>query len=64
MRTTVTLDPDTVAIVEAERARTGASFKEAIKACCAGAPLAPVRRASFRSVPVSLRSTSPTLLNS
>ncbi|MBA3361648.1 MAG: hypothetical protein H0T94_09325 [Acidimicrobiia bacterium] len=30
MRTTVTLDPDTVAIVEAERARTGASFKEAI----------------------------------
>ncbi|MGI8517275.1 MAG: ribbon-helix-helix protein, CopG family [Acidimicrobiia bacterium] len=30
MRTTVTLDPDSVAIVEAERARTGASFKEAI----------------------------------
>lgn len=30
MRTTVTLDPDAVAIVEAERARTGATFKEAI----------------------------------
>lgn len=30
MRTTVTLDPDSLAIVESERARTGATFKETI----------------------------------
>jgi hypothetical protein len=30
MRTTITLEPDVVALVEAERARTGESFKEAV----------------------------------
>jgi hypothetical protein len=30
MRTTVTLDPDVEALIEAERARTGESFKDAI----------------------------------
>ena len=30
MRTTVTLDPDVEALVEAERARTGETFKQAI----------------------------------
>jgi hypothetical protein len=30
MRTTITLDPDVVALVESERARTGESFKEVV----------------------------------
>lgn len=30
MRTTITLEPDVVAIVEAERARTGESFKHVV----------------------------------
>lgn len=30
MRTTVTLDPDVAALIEAERSRTGESFREAI----------------------------------
>ncbi|MFN8186154.1 MAG: ribbon-helix-helix protein, CopG family [Gaiellales bacterium] len=30
MRTTVTLDPDVAALIDSERARTGASFREAI----------------------------------
>jgi hypothetical protein len=30
MRTTVTLDPDVVALIDAERARTGESFRQAI----------------------------------
>ena len=30
MRTTITLEPDVAALVEAERARTGESFKEVV----------------------------------
>jgi len=30
MRTTVTLDPDVVALIDAERERTGESFRQAI----------------------------------
>jgi hypothetical protein len=30
MRTTITLDDDVAALIEAERARTGESFKEAV----------------------------------
>ncbi|MBS0657376.1 MAG: antitoxin [Verrucomicrobia bacterium] len=52
MRTTVTLDPDTEALLKAETARTGLSFKEVLnrsirRGLAGGARRAPTVRALF-----------------
>jgi phytoene/squalene synthetase len=57
MRTTVTLDPDVYALVEAERAQTGESFKQAINRLLRRA----ARRAATGTTPLPLLPGGPVL---
>jgi hypothetical protein len=52
MRTTVTLDPDVAALVEAERARTGETFKQVVNRLLRRGAGGRGQRSASRDVPV------------